>query len=431
MISSTKNAIKTCKIEKIKKLIEGEIINGKIICKNNKFIIVDIGFRSDVRIYEDEIWNYSDFNINQLIDVYIEQFDSKTGETLASRKLISIEEAWAILYNAWSTDSWIIGEVLSLAQEGYVIKVLGLIALLSSDLTDEQYLKELDIGKTDKFKVFEIDRDSNFILLNKPIEKDKEEKEPEYKINVGDVVLGVVNDILPDEIIVDLGIQEGVIKLDKIAWYDALVIIKNIKCGYLIKNRCCDLIEQKNIYVLEFEHIENNDNKGGLVYGLVNKIDNNHCETHISKRLKLPILFSSFDEKDIEIIKKEVKRGDIIKLLPVLADFSGSIYLDLDVDGLKYLKFVMIYEGETIKGIIVNITEDSAIIALSKEIFGELRFNTLIDKVKLKQKLKQLIGLSIYVKICDFNPEYNKIYLALSNKNNLKIEISDKKNFLS
>ncbi len=61
-----------------------------------KFIIVDIGFRSDVRIYEDEIWNYSDFNINQLIDVYIEQFDSKTGETLASRKLISIEEAWAI-----------------------------------------------------------------------------------------------------------------------------------------------------------------------------------------------------------------------------------------------------------------------------------------------------------------------------------------------
>ncbi len=49
------------------------------------------------------------------------------------------------------------------------------------------------------------------------------------------MVLGVVNDILSDEIIVDLGIQEGVIKLDKIVWYDALVIIKNIKCGYLIK----------------------------------------------------------------------------------------------------------------------------------------------------------------------------------------------------
>ncbi len=62
------------------------------------------------------------------------------------------------------------------------------------------------------------------------------------------------------------------------------------------------------------------------------------------------------------------------------------------------------YEGETIKGIIVNITEDSAIIALSKEIFVELRFNTLIDKIKLKQ----LIGLSIYVKICDFNPEIIK-----------------------
>ncbi len=49
--------------------------------------------------------------------------------------------------------------------------------------------------------------------------KKKIEKEPEYKINVGDVVLGVVNDIFPDEIIVDLGIQEGVIKLlDTMLW---------------------------------------------------------------------------------------------------------------------------------------------------------------------------------------------------------------------
>ncbi len=65
----------------------------------------------------------------------LNNYDSKTGETLASRKLIS---SWrAELYNAWRTDSWIIGEVLSLSK-GYVIKVLGLIALLSSDLTDEQ-----------------------------------------------------------------------------------------------------------------------------------------------------------------------------------------------------------------------------------------------------------------------------------------------------
>ncbi len=46
---------------------------------------------------------------------------------------------------------------------------------------------------------------------------------------------------------------------------------------------------------------------------------------HTLKKTKLPILFSSIDEKDIEIIKKKLNRGNIIKLLPVLADFSGSI----------------------------------------------------------------------------------------------------------
>ncbi len=58
----------------------------------------------------------------------------------------------------------------------------------------------------------------------------------------------------------------------------------------------------KKILCVRVEHIENNDIKGGLVYGLVNKIDNNHCcETHISKRLKLPIYFHRWD---IEIINK-------------------------------------------------------------------------------------------------------------------------------
>ncbi len=50
--------------------------------------------------------------------------------------------------------------------------------------------------------------------------------------------------------------------------------------------------------------IENNDNKGGLVYGLVNKIDNNHCETHISKRLNCLFYFHRL-WKDIEIIKRK------------------------------------------------------------------------------------------------------------------------------
>ncbi len=79
MVSCIKLINNLCKIESVKSLIEG-VVKGIITKKNNEFMIIDIGFRSNVRLYKHNLWNYNLLKINQQIDVRIKQFNSKKME---------------------------------------------------------------------------------------------------------------------------------------------------------------------------------------------------------------------------------------------------------------------------------------------------------------------------------------------------------------
>lgn len=50
MSSVCKTAIKVSKTEEVKKLIEGGLVQGTIKHKNDSFMLVDIGFKTEVKV---------------------------------------------------------------------------------------------------------------------------------------------------------------------------------------------------------------------------------------------------------------------------------------------------------------------------------------------------------------------------------------------
>lgn len=45
-----KAAAEVCKLEQVKNLFEGKLVEGVVTAKNQSFMLVDIGFKSDVKV---------------------------------------------------------------------------------------------------------------------------------------------------------------------------------------------------------------------------------------------------------------------------------------------------------------------------------------------------------------------------------------------
>ncbi|PIM95310.1 hypothetical protein [Candidatus Hodgkinia cicadicola] len=425
MVSCIKLINNICKIESTKSLIEGGVVKGIITRKNNEFMIIDIGFRSNVRLYKHNLWNYNLLKINQQIDVRIEEFDSKkNGETLVSRRGLGIEESWIMLQQAYNSNSLISGQIVANVVEGYMVKVFDLLALLPFNPTDEDI--NIQLNKFGRYKIDKMDRKENLITLKQP--NDNKEMEIKENINItlnkGDLVWGIVNKVTDTKIYIDLGWIDGVVDLCGIEWYEMLKLLWNVVVGSLILTKYNGKSEVKNILLLKWC---GSDYPGYNIpiLGIVLGINNNHFDIKFQRNNNNGVFNSIISVRNINKLQfgTDIRYHDVVKLVPDTIDISKkTICLKLDLEGTKYFNFVKTNEGRSIWGLISKIKGNSVVISLPWGLYGELNY-IIRPFSSISNWFKLSYGRRINVRICDYDPVVNKISLALSkiNKNNLVI----------
>ncbi len=128
------------------------------------FITVSTGYKRAAKVHNNTVWNYDSYETDSKVQVYIEQTESQTNETVVSRTLLDSDKSWKALTRTKLQDSTTEGLIEAKIYSEYVVKVLGLIALLPYSLIAGS-LCARTLARL-KLKLFQLNKSENFIKLS-------------------------------------------------------------------------------------------------------------------------------------------------------------------------------------------------------------------------------------------------------------------------
>jgi small subunit ribosomal protein S1 len=212
--------------ESIRRVREGEIVQGKIIQIDKEFVLVDIGYKSEGQVPIEEFIG-SDGTIQaavgDTIEIMVERWEEEDGGVRLSKEKASRVKVWDDIKKAYEDDGVVRGTITSRIKGGLSVDI-GIPAFLPGSQVDLRPVRDLDqlVGKTFDFKVLKYNRKRSNVVLSRRVilEKEREAKRAETlaTIHEGKVMDGVVKNITEYGVFVDLGGIDGLLHITDMSW---------------------------------------------------------------------------------------------------------------------------------------------------------------------------------------------------------------------
>ena len=201
-----------------------EVIEGTIIALNKREAVVNIGYKSDGIIPVSEFRYNPDVKIGDTVEVFIENQEDKKGQLILSHRKARAARAWDRVNQARENDEIIKGYIKCRTKGGMIVDVFGLEAFLPGSQIDVKPIRDYDIfvGKTMEFKVVKINQEYKNVVVSHKIlieaELEQQKREIIAKLEKGQVLEGVVKNITPYGVFIDLGGVDGLIHITDLSW---------------------------------------------------------------------------------------------------------------------------------------------------------------------------------------------------------------------
>ncbi len=208
----------------LKSVAANEIIDGKVVAKNNKEVVVNIGYKSDGVVQLTEFRYNPDLKIGDIVEVYVESQEDKSGQLILSHKTARAMKSWERVNQALNNDEIIKGYVKCRTKGGLIADVFGIEAFLPGSQIDVKPIRDYDVyvGKTMEFKVVKINNEfKNVVVSHKALieaELEQQKKEIISKLEKGQVLEGTVKNITSYGVFIDLGGVDGLVHITDLSW---------------------------------------------------------------------------------------------------------------------------------------------------------------------------------------------------------------------
>ena len=205
-------------------IVEQEVVEGTIVGKTTREIVVNIGFKSDGVIPINELRYNPNFKIGDKIEVYVESQEDSTGQLLLSHKKALLLKSWKRVNEAFENEEIITGYIKSKTKGGLIVDVFGIEAFLPGSQIDVKPIRDYDIfvDKTMEFKIVKINQKfKNVVVSHKAlIELELEAQRAEIMsgLEKGQVLEGVVKNITNYGAFIDLGGVDGLVHITDLSW---------------------------------------------------------------------------------------------------------------------------------------------------------------------------------------------------------------------
>lgn len=208
----------------------GEVITGTVVQVNENEVMVNVGYKSDGIIPLHELSAESFASPEEIvkngdkIDVYVLKIEDKEGNLILSKKRADIKKAWDEIENIYQNKDEIEAEVTEQVKGGLLANVKGLRGFIPASHVALHYVPDLGeyIGKKLKFKIIEVDKKKNRIILSHKIvmeeEQERKRKETWESIKEGQIIKGKVQRLTDFGAFVDVGGVDGLIHISELSW---------------------------------------------------------------------------------------------------------------------------------------------------------------------------------------------------------------------
>jgi small subunit ribosomal protein S1 len=284
---------------------EKSLVQGSVIAITKKEVVININYKSEGVVPKNEFRYNSDLTIGDVVDLYIESMEDKTGQLVVSHKTARTHLAWIRVNDVLASGEIITGFVKCRTKGGLIVDVFGIEAFLPGSQIDVKPIRDYDqfVGKNMEFKVVKINKEfKNVVVSHKALieaEIEEQKKQIMSGLEKGQVLEGIVKNITSYGVFIDLGGVDGLIHITDLSW------------GRVNHpEELVTLDEKIKVVILDFD-----DNKKRIALGL-----------------------KQLSEHPWDSLNADLKIGDKVKgNVVVIADYGAFIEIAPGVEGLVHV----------------------------------------------------------------------------------------------
>lgn len=411
--------------------LQGYATKGTVKDIRGDFAMVDVGLKSEGRIPLKE-FGASVPSVGDIIDVFVERYESREGTAVLSYTKARAEKAWKDLEKTVADGIDPEGTIIDVVRGGYTVDIDGVFAFMPSSQVDHKPVRDAKslIGLKDKFRVLKMDAlRTNAIVSRRAIQADTiaaVQKEAMKNISLGAVLEGTVKNITDYGVFVDLGGVDGLLHVTDLSWKRINHPRELVHVGEKIKVKVIQFDPESHRISLGAKQLEDDPwetaskafNVGDTVTGKVASLTDYGAFIDLGNNIEGLVHMSelSWTNKNIHP-SKVLQNGQEINV----------VVLDIDQEkrrislGYKQLQtnpwkeFAESHKvGDVITGPIKNTTEFGLFVALTPDLDGMIHISDLSWNKLDEEELKKFVrGQEVTAKILDINPEKERITLGI------------------
>ena len=330
--------------ETLSSINDQEVIEGTVVSKSIREVVVNIGYKSDGIVPVAEFRYNPDLKPGDKIEVYVESKEDSSGQLLLSHKKARLLKSWDRVNEAYDSKEIITGYVKSRTKGGLIVDVFGIEAFLPGSQIDVKPIRDYDVfvDKNMELRVVKINQEyKNVVVSHKALIEDEIEKQKSEimsHLEKGQVLEGIVKNITSYGVFVDLGGVDGLIHITDLSWERITHPEEIVK-----------LDEKINVVILDFD-----EQKKRIALGL--------------KQLTA----HPWDSLDANLQNGDKIKGKVV----VLADYGAFVEIIPGVEGLIHVSEMswsqhlrsaqdFLKVGDEVEAVIITIDRDERKISLS------------------------------------------------------------------
>ena len=211
--------------ETFKNLEEGTITEGRVVAVTKDKVIVDIGYKSEGMIPNDQFSTEERQNIKvgDRLQVYIEECEDADGNLVLSKEKADKMKIWEELEKLFNDGKSIDGKIVARIKGGMMVDI-GVKAFLPGSQIDLHPVRDLDglIGRTFPLKIIKINHRRGNVVVSRRVlleeTRDSKRKTTLSTLKEGQLVQGVVKNITDYGAFIDLGGIDGLLHITDMSW---------------------------------------------------------------------------------------------------------------------------------------------------------------------------------------------------------------------
>ena len=232
--------------------LEGTVVRGTVVAIDGEEALVDVGLKSEGRIPLKEFAPHGqtpEVKVGDLVEVYVERFENRSGEIVLSRDKARREESWNRLERAFNEQGKVEGQIFGRVKGGFAVDLGGAVAFLPGSQVDIRPVRDVGhlLNKPEPFMILKMDRRRGNIVVSRRavLEESRAEQRNELlaSLKEGQILEGVVKNITDYGAFVDLGGLDGLLHVTDISWRrvnhpaDVLQVGQTVKVQVIRFNR--------------------------------------------------------------------------------------------------------------------------------------------------------------------------------------------------